>query len=449
MMKLLSLWKSTSIVLLLCAALIVASGCEPTSANKPSGQSQESEPAISSTAELLASSFPESEEAPLLDPVSESADVSSVEQPVASRKKSSASPAPIRKPADSSVPQPLTEPAPNPTIVPFQITQWRPVLGSYREKEDSAFLLRSSDELRSWMTELCDQELFPDGELPFYPISNETGALLVANRTSLETVVEMYRDAWEANRVVLALDCYYPGPAWPKITEISVQDGCMHVYVEASETDSESGCNRITTLAALPAEAIENVQRVEVSSQFHAERRYTPEVLPDSPYSTRRWRVATSPRDPLEPAVCGSVQELELWLDTNFPTRWEGCILYEPSYEDLDRPGWHEGQTWHPGAGAANSRKEILAQYAPLFERGGRLVALAFYYPYYGNHFHVVQQMERIDNRLLVRYDYYETSRISLASLETLLYLVEVDPALTQGVESVEAIETFYHAAWE
>lgn len=446
-MKLLSFWKSTIIVSLLCAALIIASGCEATPANKPSGKSQDNGSAVPSTAELLVSSSPESEEASLLDPAPESADETSSQQPASPRKKPS--PVTTRQPADNSVPQALTEPAPNPVITPAQVTQWVPVLGHLKEKENSAFLLRSADELRSWLTELCYWDAFPDKELALYSVSNGTGAVLTEDSTPLETVVEMYREAWETNRVVLALQCYYPGPARPSITEISVQDGSMTVYVEANETDSGSGDNRITTLATLPAEALESVQRVEVSSQFHTERQYTPEVLPDSPYPTRRWRIGTSSRGPFKPSICGSVQELEHWLYTNFPTTLMGCILTEPSYTDLDHPGWHEGQTWHPGDGAANSKEEILAQYAPLFERGGQVMAMAFYYPVYGNHLHVVRQMERIDNRLLVHYDYYETHPISLPALETLLYLVEVDPALTQGVESVEAIETFYHAAWE
>ena len=82
-------------------------------------------------------------------------------------------------------------------------------------------------------------------------------------------------------------------------------------------------------------------------------------------------------------------------------------------------------------------------EFVPVFEQGKGLLALYLLNGGSG-YTEVVTTVERIDNRLKVYYNHYETQTFHEDAVECHIYFITMDAELLRGVDSIEAVRTTY-----
>lgn len=346
----------------------------------------------------------------------------------------------------SSESEPPAEPAgPVSLDLPTDIATYTP---SGNTKEDQAKLFRSADALYNWLIATCDSDYLKDDQLVLYrSLSDNT------DKITPQQACELYRGQLEQGNAVLGVYASYPGPCQADITGLVVDGHSLTVGMTAQEIPSNEGYITMLKLAVLPAESVEQVNEVSLDHQVQLIHQYTPEVIPASPYSVRRWSVNVCNDAPKNAALL-SYDELYQWLEDTMSVRMPGGDNDEtgPSKDisvgltDLDHPdAWDENGEIIPNPDARDTIKEIADEFASVFDQGQGVLALRFDNPY-PEYKEVIAQIERIDRRLEVRFNQYEYSGIHLCITQTHLYLIPLDAALLQGIESIDTIETFYRA---
>ncbi len=347
----------------------------------------------------------------------------------------------------TSKPEPPAKPAgPVSLDLPADIATYTP---SGATKEDQAQLFRSADALYNWLIAMCDGDYLKDDQLALYcSLSDST------EKITPQEAWEHYRGQLEQGNAVLGVYTSYPGPCQADITGLVVDGHSLTVGMTAQESSSNEGYITMLKLAVLPAGSVEQVNEVSLDHQVQLIHRYTPEVIPASPYPVRRWSVNVCNDDAPKNAALFSYDELYQWLEETMTIRMPGIeddmtSLPEDislGLTDLDHPAaWDEKGEQIPNPDAKDTVKEIADEFAGVFDQGQGVLALRFDNPY-PEYSEVITQIERIDRRLEVHFDRYEHSGIHFCILQTHLYLIPLDAALLQGVESIETIETFYHA---
>ena len=137
--------------------------------------------------------------------------------------------------------------------LPDDIALWS---GKWTQQSQHGKLLRSAQELTSWLVERYHRNGVPDKDILMYPTAYEVDGFLLSD------VVESYRRHFESGNVVLGIYTYYPGlSCHAKITELTVDGSSLTVSMRP---DRDSGNDRfayLVTLAVL-AGCVEGVDQV-------------------------------------------------------------------------------------------------------------------------------------------------------------------------------------------
>ncbi len=421
--------------MVLCLSILfLTGGCESNQPAEPDAEAGLVSTAESVEEETLSSQPVYSEELSLPEPdVMESTVTSIPEHTVSQTPDTVASVASVVASDEENPPESSSQSAqsaqPISLSLPDDIALWS---GKWTQQSQHGKLLRSTEELTSWLVERYHRNGVPDKDILMYPTKNEVDGFLLSD------VVESYRSHFESGNIVLGIYTYYPSlSCHAEITELTVDGSSLTVSMNTNQDPDKDRFTYLVTLAVLPAGCVEGVDRVTIEQPNYLADWYDTK----SPYPTRRWLNHLYGDNDYTAIL--SEEALLDWLQRNsVAPASDGSDMDTYPFSDRDHPPlYDERDRQHPNPDAVTTSEDIAGLFTSAFGQGKGVLALRFQHSLPMNN-EIVTRIERQGNRLTVYYVLYGSESYGcIAPYNTAtIYLMELDAQLLQGVETIEAV---------
>lgn len=426
--------------MVLCLSiLLLTGGCESNQSAEPDAEADLVSTAESIEEEALSSQPLYSEELSLPEPDSMGSTVTSIPEHTAPSQTSDTvtSLASMVASDEENPPESSSQPTqPISLPLPDDVALWS---GKWTQQSQHGKLLRSPEELTSWLVERYHRSGKPDKDILMYPTKNEVDGFLLSD------VVESYRSHFESGNVVLGIYTYYPSlSCHAQITDLTVDGNTLTVRMNTNQDPDKDRFIYLITLAVLPAGCVEGVDQVTIDQPNYLADWYDTK----SPYPTRRWLNHLSGDN--DYAAILSEEALLDWLQRNsVAPASDGSDMVTYPFSDRDYPPlYDERDRQHPNPDAVTASEDIAGIFTSAFGQGKGVLALRFQHSLPMNN-EIVTRIERQGNHLIVYYVLYGTESYGcIAPCNTAtIYLMELDAQLLQGVETIEVVcERTYHS---